>query len=72
LYRDVKNAKGLKNKFLLLIKSPGWIPESAEHTAETVRNNFLKENPELDNTSRRWFIKKRKTLKPAEGDLVTG
>ena len=72
LFRDVKNAKGIKNKLLLFIKPPGWVPESAEHTAETVRNNFLKENPELDNTSKRWLIKKRKTLIPAEGNVITG
>ena len=54
----LKNAKGLKNKFLYLIKSPGWSPESVEHTAATVRDNFLKENPVLGITSKDWVFKK--------------
>lgn len=58
LFNDVKNAKGLKNKFLYLIKSPGWSPESVEHTAATVRGNFLKENPVLGITSKDWVFKK--------------
>jgi sterol desaturase/sphingolipid hydroxylase (fatty acid hydroxylase superfamily) len=72
LFNDVKNEKIFKNKLLYLIKPPGWLPESTEHTAATVRGNFLKENPQLDNTSRRWLMRKRKIQKPAESDLVTG
>jgi sterol desaturase/sphingolipid hydroxylase (fatty acid hydroxylase superfamily) len=57
LFNDIKNAKGLKNKFLYLIKPPGWTPETAEHTAEVVRDNFLKTNPKLAATSRGFIIK---------------
>jgi sterol desaturase/sphingolipid hydroxylase (fatty acid hydroxylase superfamily) len=62
LFKDIKNAKGIKNKFLFLVKPPGWNPESIEHTAATVRSNFLKENPGLGLTSRDLFMKK--SLKP--------
>lgn len=58
LYQDVKNAKGFKNKLLYLIKPPGWNPETVEHTAETVRGNFLKENPSLGFTSKNLFLQK--------------
>ena len=71
LCRDVLNAKGPKNKFLYLIKPPGWNPESVEDTAATVRESFLKENPEYGFTSRRWLMGKKKNLKPPEGDLAT-
>ena len=71
LFRDVLNTKGLKNKFLYLIKPPGWNPESVEDTAATVRESFLKENPEYGFTSRRWLMGKKKNLKPPEGDLAT-
>ena len=52
LFNDVKNAEGLKNKILYLVKPPGWSPGNAEHTAATVRGNFLKENPGLGITSK--------------------
>jgi sterol desaturase/sphingolipid hydroxylase (fatty acid hydroxylase superfamily) len=52
LIKDVKNAKGFKNKMLYLIKPPGWSPGNIEHTASTVRGNFLKENPALGMTSK--------------------
>jgi sterol desaturase/sphingolipid hydroxylase (fatty acid hydroxylase superfamily) len=52
LYNDVKNAKGIKTKFLYLIKPPGWNPESNLHTAGSVRENFLKENQGLELTSK--------------------
>ena len=52
LFDDVKNAKGIKNKLLYLIKPPGWSPESTVHTAETVRENFLKANPGVGLTSK--------------------
>lgn len=59
LFNDVKNANGIKNKWLYLIKPPGWNPESIEHTARTVRRNFLKENPGLDITSKKLLLQKR-------------
>jgi sterol desaturase/sphingolipid hydroxylase (fatty acid hydroxylase superfamily) len=58
LFNDVKNAKGLKNKFLYLVKPPGWNPETVEHTAATVRSNFLKTNPVLGITSKDFLVKK--------------
>ncbi len=58
LFRDVKKASGFKNKLLYLVKSPGWSPEGTEHTAAVLRNNFLKENPELGLTSRDLFMRK--------------
>lgn len=59
LFNDVKNANGIKNKWLYLIKPTGWNPESIEHTARTVRRNFLKENPGLDITSKKLLLQKR-------------
>jgi sterol desaturase/sphingolipid hydroxylase (fatty acid hydroxylase superfamily) len=58
LYRDVKNANGIKNKFLHFLKPPGWNPENSERIAATVRKDFLVANPGLDQTSRRFFVKK--------------
>ncbi|MDB5200120.1 MAG: sterol desaturase family protein [Chitinophagaceae bacterium] len=58
LYKDVKDAKGLKNKILFMVKPPGWSPESVEHTAATVRANFIKENPELGYTSKDFLLNK--------------
>jgi sterol desaturase/sphingolipid hydroxylase (fatty acid hydroxylase superfamily) len=58
LFNDVKNAKGLKTKLLYVIKPPGWSPETVEHTAAMVRDNFLKENPGLGVTSKDFIVKK--------------
>jgi sterol desaturase/sphingolipid hydroxylase (fatty acid hydroxylase superfamily) len=58
LYKDVKNTRGLKNKFLYIVKPPGWTRESIWHTAATVRDNFLKENRSLGCTSRTLLIEK--------------
>jgi sterol desaturase/sphingolipid hydroxylase (fatty acid hydroxylase superfamily) len=52
LFRDIKNAAGIKNKLLYLIKPPGWTPESNHYTAASVRENFLQEHPGLGDTSR--------------------
>jgi sterol desaturase/sphingolipid hydroxylase (fatty acid hydroxylase superfamily) len=46
LYKDVCNATGLGNKFLYLIKPPGWTPEGNQGTAVFVRGQFLKQHPE--------------------------
>ena len=37
---------------------PGWSPESVEHTAATVRDKFLKENPGLGLTSKNLILEK--------------
>lgn len=61
LYHDIKNAKGVKNKLLYIVMPPGWSPGSREHTAKTVRASFLKENPGLGLTSRRFLFRTKKT-----------
>jgi sterol desaturase/sphingolipid hydroxylase (fatty acid hydroxylase superfamily) len=58
LFKDIKNAKGVKNKFLYLMKPPGWNPETDEHTAASARNDFLKTNPVLGVTSKDILIEK--------------
>lgn len=58
LWKEIKNAQGLKNKILYLIKPPGWSPESTEHMAAIIRGNFLKANPVLGNTSKRLLLQK--------------
>lgn len=58
LWKDIKNAQGLKNKILYLVKPPGWSPACVEHTAATVRGNFLKKNPELGLTSKNLILEK--------------
>jgi len=58
MFKDIKNAKGIKNRLLYLIKPPGWNPESVEHTAATVRDKFLKENPGLGLTSKNLILEK--------------
>lgn len=58
LFNDVKNAKGIKNKILYIVKPPGWHPESIEHTAAAVRDNFVKENPALAVTSKAFLLEK--------------
>jgi len=52
LYRDIKNAQKLKDKFLYLIKPPGWTPESSANTAAALRRAYLKTNPAPGLTSR--------------------
>ena len=52
LYRDIKNAQTLKDKFLYLIKPPGWTPESSANTAAALRRAYLKTNPAPGLTSR--------------------
>lgn len=41
LFRDVKNAPGLKNKLLYLIMPPGWSHTGKHTTASMVRKQFL-------------------------------
>ena len=52
LYRDIKNADGIKNKLLYLLMPPGWAPGCASKTASAVRRDFLKTNAGLGATSK--------------------
>jgi len=56
LYRDVKNAAGIKNKLSYIIMPPGWTPWGAAKTASALRQDFLKTSPELGVTSRNRFL----------------
>jgi sterol desaturase/sphingolipid hydroxylase (fatty acid hydroxylase superfamily) len=56
LYRDVKNADGIKNKLLYMVMPPGWTPAGTDQTALAVRQDFLKTNPELGTTSKNRII----------------
>jgi len=58
LFQDIKNEGSWKNKFLYLIKPPGWQPQNTEHTAAVLRGDFLKENPTLATTSRNFLFSK--------------
>ncbi len=44
LYKDVKNAPGLKNKALYLIMPLGWSHIGEHQTAKIVRNQFLNQD----------------------------
>jgi sterol desaturase/sphingolipid hydroxylase (fatty acid hydroxylase superfamily) len=59
LYQDIRREQNIKNKFLFLVKPPGWLPNSREHTAALVRRNFLQKNPALGETTRRFFRRRR-------------
>ncbi len=41
LWRDVKQASGVKNKLLYIFMPPGWNPDGNDLRAKTLRNNFL-------------------------------
>jgi len=56
LYRDVKNAGGLKNKLLYIVMPPGWEPGCSAKTASALRRDFLKTNPALGVTSKNRFL----------------
>jgi sterol desaturase/sphingolipid hydroxylase (fatty acid hydroxylase superfamily) len=56
LYRDVKNAEGIKNKLLYIIMPPGWAPDGSAKTALAVRRDFLEANPEWGVTSKNRFL----------------
>lgn len=47
LVKDIHKAPGLKNKFLYIIKPPGWSHTGEHKTANIVRNEYLKKNPHL-------------------------
>jgi sterol desaturase/sphingolipid hydroxylase (fatty acid hydroxylase superfamily) len=55
LYKDVRKARGLKNKLLYIFMPPGWSPENREHMAVTIRSEYLKERKNLGQTSRRFL-----------------
>jgi sterol desaturase/sphingolipid hydroxylase (fatty acid hydroxylase superfamily) len=40
LLRDVKQAPGIKNKFLYIIKSPGWSHDGRTQTAKTLQRDY--------------------------------
>ena len=56
LYNDIKNAAGIKNKLLYIVKPPGWTPTCAVKTAAALRREFLKTNPDLGITSKDRFL----------------
>jgi sterol desaturase/sphingolipid hydroxylase (fatty acid hydroxylase superfamily) len=56
LYRDVKNAAGLKNKLLYMVMPPGWAPACSAQTASALRRDFLKTYPALGITSKNRFL----------------
>lgn len=56
LYSDVKNAAGVKNKLLYIVKPPGWTPASSDQTAAALRREFLKTNPDLGINSKDRFL----------------
>ncbi len=47
LIRDVRRTPGFKNKMRLMIKPPGWTPESDTATARVMRQAFLNEHTTL-------------------------
>jgi len=65
LYRDVKNAAGIKNKLLFFIMPPGWVPGCAAKTASALRREFLKTNAELGATSKNRLFAAIRSRPPA-------
>ncbi len=43
LWRDVKNAPGLKNKLLYIIMPPGWSHDGQHKTAKKIRDEWIRE-----------------------------
>lgn len=60
LLQDIKNTNGIKNKILYLVKAPGWHPDNIEHTAAAVREEFLKQHPEMGITTRNYLWMKNR------------
>lgn len=56
LYRDVKNAAGIKNKLLYVFMPSGWTPNSSAETAGAIRRRFLKMHPALAVTNRKKVV----------------
>ena len=42
LFRDIKNAPGIKNKFLYIVMPPGWSHTGDHHTAKRIRTEYKK------------------------------
>jgi hypothetical protein len=40
IYKDVRKAKGLKNKWLYLTKPPGWSPDGSTMTSKELRDHI--------------------------------
>lgn len=64
LYRDLKNADGIKNKLLYILMPPGWTPGCVAKTAAALRQDFLTTNAELGYTSKNRFLTAIKTRYP--------
>jgi sterol desaturase/sphingolipid hydroxylase (fatty acid hydroxylase superfamily) len=47
LWKDVKKAPGIKNKFMYVIMPPGWSHTGQHKTAKMVKAEFLKNNNDL-------------------------
>src|SRR5262249_36734860 len=47
LIKDIKNAPGIKNKFLYIIMPPGWSHTGDHKTARLVRNEYLKSSASI-------------------------
>jgi sterol desaturase/sphingolipid hydroxylase (fatty acid hydroxylase superfamily) len=45
LWKDVKNAPGIRNKFLYLMMPPGWSHDGQHKTAKRIRDEWLKRGP---------------------------
>jgi sterol desaturase/sphingolipid hydroxylase (fatty acid hydroxylase superfamily) len=48
LYKDVKNAPGIRNKLLYIIMPPGWSHTGQHKTARVARAEYLKKQKELN------------------------
>ncbi len=47
LARDVRQARGWREKLAYLFRPPGWAPGDDSHTAASARRSFLADHPEL-------------------------
>jgi sterol desaturase/sphingolipid hydroxylase (fatty acid hydroxylase superfamily) len=70
LYRDIKNADGLKNRLLYIVMPPGWAPGCTAKTASALRRDFLKTNAGLGSTSKNKLLAAIKS-RPAAIQSIT-
>lgn len=61
LARDLRGARGWRERFAYLFMPPGWAPGDPSHTATHVKRQFLLEHPELRPSSApklmsRWWL----------------
>jgi hypothetical protein len=47
LARDVRSARGWREKLAYLVMPPGWTPGDDSHTAASARRSFLADHPQL-------------------------